>query len=258
MILDALSAHAEERVRENKAIIPQRKIESTAFQMERGDFPFRKALEKKEVSFITEVKKASPSKGIIDPEFDYLKIAQEYEKAGADAISCLTEPKWFLGSDEIFKDIRKKVSVPMIRKDFTVDEYQVFEAKTMGANAVLLIVSILEKSQLKDYMTIAEELGLDALVEAHDERETETALDLNAAIIGINNRNLKDFSMNLDNALNLRKNVPEGVTFVAESGIKTRKDIEAMEEAGVNAVLVGETLMRAKDRKKMLDHLRGL
>lgn len=258
MILDALSAHSRERVRENKTKIPQRIIESTAFQMERGDFPFRKALEKKGVSFITEVKKASPSKGIIDPEFDYLKIAQEYEKAGADAISCLTEPKWFLGSDEIFKDIRKKVSVPMIRKDFTVDEYQIFEAKTMGANAVLLIISILEKSQLKDYMAIAEELGLDALVEAHDERETETALDLNAGVIGINNRNLKDFSMNLDNALNLRKNVPEGVTFVAESGIKTRKDIEAMEEAGVNAVLVGETLMRAKDRKKMLDHLRGL
>lgn len=258
MILDELAAYSALRVKENKSVIPQARLEAEAVSLERKTHEFRKALMKKDISFITEVKKASPSKGVIDPVFDYMKIAEDYEKAGTDAISCLTEPKWFLGSDEIFRQIRSRVSVPMLRKDFTVDEYQIFEAMTMGADAVLLIVSILEKEKLRAFIQIADSLGLDALVEVHDEKEAETALALDAEIIGVNNRNLKDFTMNLSNAASLRDLIPDDRIFVAESGIRNGSDIEEMRKNRVDAVLVGETMMRADDKKKMLESLRGM
>ena len=258
MILDELAAYSALRVKENKSVIPQSRLEAEAVSLERKTHEFGKALMKKDISFITEVKKASPSKGVIDPVFDYMKIAEDYEMAGTDAISCLTEPKWFLGSDEIFRQIRSRVSVPMLRKDFTVDEYQIFEAMTMGADAVLLIVSILEKEKLRAIIQIADALGLDALVEVHDEKEAETALALDAEIIGVNNRNLKDFTMNLSNAASLRDLIPDDRIFVAESGIRNGSDIEEMRRNRVDAVLVGETMMRADDKKKMLESLRGM
>lgn len=257
MILDKLAEYAKIRVSRNKERVGAEALAARALGIREQGPSFKKALQNNGMSLIAEVKKASPSKGIIDDRFDYLKIAEDYENAGADAISCLTEPKWFLGSDEIFAKIRQTVSIPMLRKDFTVDDYQIYEAKTLGANAVLLIVAILEDSKLRDYIQAAHGLGMDALVEAHDRNEVDRALGAGADIIGINNRNLKDFTMNLDNALSLRKSVPDGITFVAESGIRDREDVIKMEEAGVDAVLVGETLMRAPDRNLAVNRLKG-
>ncbi|MCR4934360.1 MAG: indole-3-glycerol phosphate synthase TrpC, partial [Lachnospiraceae bacterium] len=219
--------------------------------------PFEKALKKPEISLICEIKKASPSKGIIDPDFDYLKIAKEYEAGGADAISCLTEPKWFLGSDEIFKDIRKKVSLPMLRKDFVVDEYQIYQAKLMGANCILLIVSLLNKETLEKYINLAASLGLSALVETHDEEEIKTALSAGAKILGVNNRNLKDFSVDLNNAKRLRELIPENVIYVAESGIASLDDAKMLKEAGADALLIGEFLMRSDDKALLIKKIKG-
>jgi len=210
------------------------------------------------LAYICEVKKASPSKGVIAEGFPYLSIAKEYEAAGADAISCLTEPYFFLGSDEYLKEISRAVSIPVLRKDFTVDEYMVYEAKAYGAKALLLICSILDDGALKAYYDLARELSLDALVEAHDEREIERALKIGARIIGVNNRNLRNFSVDSTNALGLRKNVPEDVLFVSESGMKSREDILAQEKAGVNAVLIGETLMRSPEKRRTLEELKGM
>ncbi len=210
-----------------------------------------------EISFICEVKKASPSKGVIAEHFPYLEIAQEYEKAGAAAISCLTEPEYFLGSDRYLEEIAKNVKVPVLRKDFTVDAYQIYEAKVLGAEAILLICAILEDTQLKEYIEIADSLRLSALVEAHDGQEINRALSCGARILGVNNRNLKDFTVNVENSLVLRRNVPEDVIFVAESGIRTAEDIEKLRQGNVQAVLIGETLMRSPDKKKMLEELRG-
>ncbi len=217
---------------------------------------FKSALMKDEISFICECKKASPSKGLIAPDFDYMGIARDYEKAGADAISVLTEPKWFLGSDEYLREIAAAVGIPVLRKDFTVDEYMIYEAKILGASAVLLICSILDDARLKDYMSLCGELGLDALTEAHDVSEIERALKADAQIVGVNNRNLKDFSVDPSNTVNLRGYVPRDVVFVAESGIKTAEDIRMLKEAGIDAVLIGETLMRADDKKAKLDELK--
>ncbi|MBR1892862.1 MAG: indole-3-glycerol phosphate synthase TrpC, partial [Lachnospiraceae bacterium] len=210
-----------------------------------------------DISFICECKKASPSKGLIAEDFPYVDIAKDYEKAGADAISVLTEPKWFLGSDEYLKEIKAEVSIPLLRKDFTVDEYMIYEAKVMGASAVLLIVSILTKEQIVRYINICDELGLSALVETHDEKEVETALAAGARIIGVNNRNLKDFSVDTSNSANLRKKIPESVVFVSESGVKTSDDVEKLRNIGADAVLIGETLMRAADKSKTLNELKG-
>lgn len=220
-------------------------------------FPFRKALSGDEISFICEVKRASPSKGLIAPDFPYLDIARDYERAGASAISCLTEPFWFKGRDEYLAEISNAVTIPVLRKDFTVDEYMIYEAKTLGASAVLLICSILSKEQLSEYLGIAHSLGLSALVEAHDEDEVRTALSVGAGIIGVNNRDLRTFTVDINNSARLRKLVPPEILFVSESGIKTAADIEALRSNGTNAVLIGETLMRSPDKKAALDELRG-
>ena len=220
-------------------------------------FAFEKALSGNDISFICECKKASPSKGIIAEEFPYLEIAKEYENAGAACISVLTEPEWFLGRNEYLKEISEIVSIPCIRKDFVVDEYMIYEAKILGASAVLLICSILEESQIKEYIKICDSLGLSALVEAHNENEINSALKAGARIIGVNNRNLRDFTIDVGNSQRLRSLVPDSVLFVAESGIKTASDIDTLRKAGVNAVLIGETLMKADNKKAMLDSLRG-
>lgn len=208
------------------------------------------------MSFICECKKASPSKGLIEPDFRYLEIAREYEAAGADCISVLTEPKWFLGSDEYLKEIAKTVSIPCIRKDFTVDEYQIYQAKTLGAAAVLLICSILSEVQLGEYIKVCDSLGISALVEIHDEKEAGMAVRAGARIIGVNNRNLKDFTVDTANSRKLRDLIPDDIIFVSESGVKSTDDIRAIREIGADAVLIGETLMRADDKKAKLDELR--
>ena len=209
------------------------------------------------MSFICEAKKASPSKGLIAPEFTYVQIAKEYEAAGADAISVLTEPVYFQGKNEYLTEIRRTVKIPLLRKDFTVDEYMIYEAKNIGADAVLLICAILSSMQLSEYAGIARELGLSALVEAHDEKEVEMALAAGARIVGVNNRNLKDFTVDINNSVRLRELVPENILFVSESGMKTRQDIVRLEQNGTNAVLIGETLMRSADKKAVLQELRG-
>ncbi|MGE4277524.1 MAG: indole-3-glycerol phosphate synthase TrpC [Lawsonibacter sp.] len=218
---------------------------------------FEDALKKPGIRFICEIKRASPSKGILAQEFPYLDMARAYEAAGADCISCLTEPKWFLGSDEIFREIRSEVSIPMLRKDFVVDEYQIYQAKCMGANAVLLICALLETETVARYLKLCARLGLAALVEAHDEQEISNAVAAGARIIGVNNRNLKDFSVDIGNSGRLRALVPDEILFVAESGIQTPEDIRALRQERVDAVLIGEALVRAPDKKAMLDRLRS-
>ncbi len=257
-ILDEIAEKTRQRVAEEKKEIPleemRRRAEKTTGP---GDGAFFKALSKPGMTFICEVKKASPSKGVIAEDFPYLDIAKDYEKAGAGAISVLTEPYWFKGSNEYLREIKKSVSIPILRKDFTVDPYMIYQAKTLNADAILLICALLSGSELKEYMEIAHSLGLSALVEAHDEEEVNKALDAGAGIIGVNNRNLKDFTVDLGNSVRLRELVPGDKLFVSESGMKTREDIARLEEAGVNAVLIGETLMRSPDKKKMLDELAG-
>lgn len=256
-ILDQLADHARERVAQAKAILPLEAIKAQAFALEKGDFAFEKALKKDELSFICECKKASPSKGLIAPEFPYLEIAKAYEKAGADCISVLTEPKWFLGNDEYLKKIAQTVQIPCLRKDFTVDEYMIYEAKLLGASAILLICSILSDAQIKEYITICDTLGLSALVEAHDAEEVKTALNAGARIVGVNNRNLKDFSVDTFNSGRLRELVPPDVLFVSESGVKDAEDVKRIREMGADAVLIGETLMRADDKNAKLAELKG-
>lgn len=243
---------------EAKRKISPKDLKQQALSMQKGSFAFENALRKDGISFICECKKASPSKGLIAPEFPYLQIAEEYEAAGADCISVLTEPKWFLGSNEYLKEIADAVSIPCLRKDFTVDEYMIYEAKVLGASAVLLICSILGKSEIREYLQICDELGLSALVETHDEREVQMALDAGARVIGVNNRNLKDFSVNTDNSRRLRELIPSEVLFVSESGVQTAEDVAALRKIGADAVLIGETLMRAADKKAKLAELRGV
>ena len=256
-ILEKLAQHAKERTEEAKRRIPEAEMRRRAEAMARGELSFEKALRKPGLSFICECKKASPSKGLIAPEFPYLQIAKEYEAAGADCISVLTEPKWFLGSDMYLKEIAAAVQIPCLRKDFTVDPYMIWEAKTLGAGAVLLIVSLLEEERLREFLQISEELGLSALTEVHDEAEAETAVRAGARIIGVNNRNLKDFTVDTGNSRRLRERVPEEVLFVSESGVKTAEDVAALRAAGADAVLIGETLMKAADKKQKLRELRG-
>ena len=256
-ILDQITEHARERVAHAKTVRPPAEIRREALALPKGDFPFQRALAGPGLSFICECKKASPSRGLIAPEFPYLAIARAYESAGADAISVLTEPKWFLGQDEYLRRIAEKVSVPCLRKDFTVDEYMLFEAKILGASAILLICSVLDDGQLREYLQICDALGLSALVEAHDEAEVETALRAGAGIVGVNNRDLKDFSVNMDNSARLRSRIPRDVLFVSESGIRNAGDVQAARMAGADAVLIGEALMRAGDKTAKLAELRG-
>lgn len=280
-ILNRIADYAKVRVEQAKQQVPLEEIRARARQIRAqevgqqtlklwagegegktpaarlGDFPFEKALRAPDISFICECKKASPSKGLIAPEFPYLEIAKEYEAAGASCISVLTEPKWFLGKDRYLEEIANTVSIPCIRKDFVVDEYMIYEAKLLGASAVLLICSLLDTETLEVYRGLCDRLGMSVLVEAHNEGEITATLKAGARIIGVNNRNLKDFTVDIQNTQRLRQLVPEEVLFVAESGIQTREDIQALREAKVNGVLIGETLMRAPDKKAMLDHLRG-
>ena len=258
-ILKELAEYARFRVSEAKKKISLEEMRERAFNTpEREEFAFEKALLGEGIHFICECKKASPSKGIIAEKFPYLEIAKAYEKAGASAISVLTEPKWFLGKNEYLEEIASCVNIPILRKDFTVDEYMIYEAKALGASAVLFICSILEKETLAHYMDVADGLGMSALVEAHDESEVLMAAECGARIIGVNNRNLRDFSVDVRNSLSLRKLVSDDIIFVAESGIKNREDVKILEENGVSGVLIGETLMRAEDKEKMLSELKGL
>jgi len=255
-ILNQLADFAAVRVNQAKKQIPFDKIYIEALNEPKGNFEFENALKKKGMSFICECKKASPSKGVISNNFNYIEIAKEYEKAGADCISVLTEPKWFLGSKKYLKEISATVSIPCLRKDFIVDEYMIYESKLLGASAVLLICSILTEAQIKSYINICDKLGICALVETHDEEEVKKALCAGARIIGVNNRNLKDFTVNIENSFRLRKLVPSDVLFVSESGINSAKDVQRLYEIGVNAVLIGETIMRAENKTDKILELR--
>lgn len=258
-ILDTIADYARERVAKAKETLSLEEIKKMALSAERSmDFPFEKTLAADGISFICECKKASPSKGLIAEDFPYLAIAKEYEAAGASCISVLTEPKWFLGKNEYLKEITDAVSIPCIRKDFTVDEYMIYEAKLLGADAVLLICSLLPTETLTYYIKICDELGISALVEAHDEGEIASAIAAGARIIGVNNRNLKNFTVDISNSGRLRALVPDNILFVAESGIRNREDVAALEKAHVNAVLIGESLMKAADKKAMLRELKGV
>ena len=256
-ILEQLAEHARKRVAEAKETVSLEEMKRMALGKPKGTFAFEKALKKPGISFICECKKASPSKGVIADEFPYEQIALDYEDAGADAISVLTEPKWFLGKNVFLQEISQRVSIPCLRKDFTVDEYMIYEAKVLGASAVLLICSILTEQEIRNYIKICDSLGLSALVEVHDKKEVQMAVDAEARVIGVNNRNLKDFTVDVKNSKRLRSFVPEHILFVAESGVKTRANIEALQEIGVDAVLIGEAMMRAVDKKEKLKKLRG-
>lgn len=257
MILDTIAAATKIRVDDAKKQIPLSVIKDQAMVMAHDEFLFEKALFTPGISFICEIKKASPSKGLIAGDFPYLDIAADYEEAGAAAISVLTEPDFFQGSSQYLRDIHQCVSVPLLRKDFIIDEYQIYEAKTLGASAVLLICALLDTETLKRYLSICDSLGISALLETHDEFEVKSALSAGARIIGVNNRNLKTFEVDFTNSIRLRNLVPSSVLFVAESGIKSSADIKLLYEAKVDAVLVGETLMRAADKKLELSLLRG-
>lgn len=256
-ILDQLADHARERVAEAKKKTPLDEIKRQALSLPKGDFAFERALKKNGISFICECKRASPSKGLIAPDFPYLEIAKEYEAAGADCISVLTEPKWFLGRDDYLREIASTVSTPCLRKDFTVDEYMIYEAKLLGASAVLLICSLLTAEDIREYICLCDGLGLSALVEAHDESEVKVAVKAGARMIGVNNRNLKDFSVDTENSARLRGLIPKDVLFVSESGVRNAEDVAKLREIGADAVLIGETLMRATDKRAKLAELRG-
>lgn len=256
-ILQTIAAHARTRVAADRAKISLEELKALCQEAGPGQGEqFVSALNRPGLSFLCEIKKASPSKGLISPDFPYLDIARAYEAAGADGVSCLTEPKWFLGSDDIFRQVRRTISLPMLRKDFTVDEYQIYQARLMGANAVLLIVSLLDGETLKGYLDLCRSLGLAALVETHDGQEVDAALNAGAEIIGVNNRNLKDFSVDFSNAARLRDRIPPGVLYVAESGLTGPEDAAALKRLGADAALVGEALMRAPDKGAVLASLR--
>ena len=256
-ILDKLADLSRERAKREQETVSAEELREQAKALGKGNGEaFLSALKKPGISFICEIKKASPSKGLISPDFPYLKIAAAYEQAGADCISCLTEPEYFLGSDDIFREVREKVNLPMLRKDFTVCEYQLDQARVMGANAALLIVSLMDERTLTAYLEHCEELGIAALVETHDEEEIRTAVSAGAKIIGVNNRNLKDFSVDFGNAARLRDRIPPECIYVAESGVRTPEDVQRLRQIGADAALIGETLMRAEDPAETLKSLR--
>ena len=257
-ILEQLAGYAGVRVGKAKQKTAPEEMRRKALERPGSGFAFEKALKNNpDLAFICECKKASPSKGVIAEEFPYLQIAKEYEAAGADCISVLTEPKWFQGKDAYLQEIAETVSIPCLRKDFTVDPYMIYEARALGASAVLLICSILDPAQLKEYLRICDELELSALVETHDEKEVEMALNAGARILGVNNRNLKDFTVDTENSCRLRSQIPKEVLFVSESGVTCREDVMRLREAGADAVLVGEALMRAPDKKAKLEELKS-
>ena len=272
-ILKTITERTRERIREQEKLIPPAEMRrmaeavlreeqggaaanSSGDRLEKDYMPaFERALRQPGMSFICEVKKASPSKGIIAEDFPYVDIAKDYEAAGASAISCLTEPYWFLGSDVYLEEIAETVSVPVLRKDFTCSEYMIWQAKALGASAVLLICSVLDDVELREYHRLTEELHMSALVEAHDAGEIERAKQAGARIIGVNNRNLKDFSVDIGHSARLRQLAGEDTVFVSESGIRGPEDMKALCENGTDAVLIGEMLMRSPDRQAALKTL---
>ena len=261
-ILQEIAAYTKERIELKKKVLPPAKIIEMAQSVcAHGsavcDFPFEAALRCKDIAFICEIKKASPSKGVVADTFPYLAIAKEYEAAGAAAISVLTEPHYFKGNDSYLREIADAVSIPLLRKDFTIDSYMIYEAKLLGADAILLICAILDKYTLAEYIRIAHSLGLSVLVETHTEEEVGMALNAGARIVGVNNRNLKTFEVDITLSERLRKMVPRDIAFVSESGIRCAEDIKVLRQNGVNAVLVGETLMRSSNKKAALNKLRG-
>ena len=258
MILDEIAEKTKERVAKQKKEVSLEEMKEKAEKMEKNTgFPFLRALQTEDIAFICEVKKASPSKGVIAEDFPYVEIAKEYEEAGAAAISVLTEPYYFQGSNTYLTEITQNVHIPVVRKDFTVDEYMIYEAKVIGASCILLICAILDQKTLNQYLELAHSLGLSVIVEAHDEEEVKMALASGAKIIGVNNRDLKTFTVDINNSARYRKMVPDDVVFISESGIKTAQDIQKLRENGTNAVLIGETFMRSSDKKKVLEELRG-
>ena len=255
-ILEEIAEKTRERIAKEKQQLPLEQLKVLAETSTQRP-SFLEALKKMGMSYICEVKKASPSKGLIAPDFPYLEIAKEYEAAGASAISCLTEPFYFMGSDTYLHEITQQVDIPVLRKDFTVDKYMIYQAKALGASAVLLICAILKDQELLEYRLLAEALGMDALVEAHDEKEVARALKAGAKIVGVNNRDLKTFQVDMNNSIRLRNLAPDNVVFVSESGIRNAGDIAILERNRVGAVLIGETLMRSPDKKAALEELNG-
>lgn len=258
MILTKLADSTRDRVEREKKQIPLEMVKEQALAMKKGDFSFEKVIAEEDISFICEVKRASPSKGMIVEHFPYVQIAKDYEEAGASCISVLTEPDYFKGDKKYLKEISENVSVPLIRKDFVIDEYMIYDAKIHGASCVLLICSLLDKETMEKYIEICDNLGMSALVEAHDEEEIQKAIEAGARMIGVNNRDLKTFTVDIRNSERLRKLVPVNILFIAESGIKTNADINRLRKANVNGVLIGETFMKAENKKEMLQELRGV
>ena len=257
-ILDTLADAARARVEENKKKKPMEvlKKEAKSLAADTG-FPFEKALAAPGISVICEVKKASPSKGLIAVDFPYLEIARQYERAGASAISVLTEPEYFLGSDDYLREIAREVSIPVLRKDFTVDEYQIYEAKVLGADAILLIAAILSEEKIKEFYDLAKSLEIDCLVEVHNEKELKKVVACGCDIIGINNRNLKTFDVDLNTTSKLAPLIPYEAVLVSESGMKDENDMKNVKEQGADAVLIGETFMRSDDIKETMKQLRS-
>lgn len=249
MILDDLVAATKKRIEQEK-----QQVSPTLMQQKADNLPNKdpnaiiQLFLQPKLHFIAEIKRSSPSKGTIVEDFPYLEIAQQYQQAKIDAISVLTEPHFFHGDIQYLKEISQNVTTPLLRKDFTIDPYMIYQAKVNGASLILLIVAILSDSQLREYLQLAEQLGLAALVEVHDEKELDQALNAGAKIIGVNNRNLKDFSVDLNNSLKLRPLVDSSIPFITESGIKDKDDIARLKQANVNGVLIGETFMKAPDR----------
>ena len=257
-MLDEIVERTKERIELEKSIIPLDELKKQVDLLEVNDeFPFKKALQSEDISIIAEVKKASPSKGLIAEDFDYVQIARDYENAGASAISVLTEPYFFKGDDDYLKEIAQNVSIPILRKDFVIDEYMIYQAKYLGASAVLLIVAILDIVQLKKFLDLAHSLGLSAIVECHDGDEIMKALTVGAEIVGVNNRDLTDFTVDIENSINLRRCVSGDVVFISESGIKTKEGVTRLKENDVDAVLIGETLMKCDDKKAMILELKN-
>ena len=272
-ILQKIADRTYERVALNKKRYPMEQIREDAMTARATDgvvnalarvygkpklaFPFEMALHSDDIAFIAEVKRASPSKGIITEKFPYLQIAKDYEAAGAAAISVLTEPFWFKGDDDYLREIAEVVRIPILRKDFVIDEYMIYEAKLMGASAVLLICALLDLRMLVYYIEIAHGLGLSALVEVHDATEIDMALRAEARVIGVNNRCLKTFEVDISLSERLKKMVPPNVLFVSESGLSTPEDIQRLREISADAALIGESFMRSEDKISALKHLRG-
>jgi len=267
-ILEKIALKTKERVDAAKLIKPLEAVKEEAFKLIESEksagketFRLEKSIKsfnnKGEMAFICEIKKASPSKGLIDKHFQYLEIAKEYEKADAAAISVLTEPFFFQGSNVYLNEISKNVQTPLLRKDFTIDEYQIYVAKLIGASSVLLIASLLKDEEIEKFIQLNDTLGLCSLVEAHSESEVVSALRAGARILGVNNRDLRTFDVDLNTALRLKKGVPDDVIFISESGIKTRDDVKKLQDSGVSGVLIGESLMRSENKAEMLRLLRG-